>query len=401
MLPSGCGRLFSDFDSIMTTTWVTRCPQCATAFRLNRQQLTAAGGNVRCGNCLKVFKAPEHLLPGSAPLPDALDSQQPAAPQPAAARPAATTGQPGPRTAQATATPGEEAEFSDAFSALNGDEEQDPFAREQPERTIKDGADESWAEAMLAELEQEQSAATAAPTRRPTASESRAIAPTQRETPNVAAPADNPQARATEQTAENASEPTTEATPEPHTDQQQWLQDLAAEPISLEQPPRRRYGRIIGWTLLNLAVALMLLGQYSYYHFDQLARSPSWRPTFARLCPLAGCTLPGIQDIARIRTGNLVVRSHERYPGALSVDAVIYNTAAHAQPFPDIELVFADLDNDPVASRIFTPREYLGGELAGAQLMPSNTPIYLALEIKDPGQGALNYQLSFHPARGR
>jgi predicted Zn finger-like uncharacterized protein len=34
---------------------ITRCPVCATSFRVNRMQLAAHGGTVRCGKCAAVF----------------------------------------------------------------------------------------------------------------------------------------------------------------------------------------------------------------------------------------------------------------------------------------------------------------------------------------------------------
>ena len=40
----------------------TRCPVCATAFRVNREQLAARGGRVRCGKCGSVFDGVGGLL---------------------------------------------------------------------------------------------------------------------------------------------------------------------------------------------------------------------------------------------------------------------------------------------------------------------------------------------------
>ncbi|HKY02724.1 MAG TPA: DUF3426 domain-containing protein [Burkholderiales bacterium] len=40
---------------------VTRCPACATAFRIHRDQLDARGGQVRCGHCAVVFDAHANL----------------------------------------------------------------------------------------------------------------------------------------------------------------------------------------------------------------------------------------------------------------------------------------------------------------------------------------------------
>src|SRR5690606_24799162 len=39
---------------------VTRCPKCATAFRVSASQLQSAKGLVRCGSCLQVFHAQDH-----------------------------------------------------------------------------------------------------------------------------------------------------------------------------------------------------------------------------------------------------------------------------------------------------------------------------------------------------
>lgn len=39
---------------------LTRCPQCETVFRVGADQLAAREGLVRCGRCLKIFKAEEY-----------------------------------------------------------------------------------------------------------------------------------------------------------------------------------------------------------------------------------------------------------------------------------------------------------------------------------------------------
>lgn len=46
---------------------ITRCPNCATAFRVTDAQLTAYQGKVRCGRCALVFNARETLLPTPSP----------------------------------------------------------------------------------------------------------------------------------------------------------------------------------------------------------------------------------------------------------------------------------------------------------------------------------------------
>jgi predicted Zn finger-like uncharacterized protein len=41
---------------------VTRCPVCATAFRVQRTQLSARGGKVRCGKCGQIFDGVSSLV---------------------------------------------------------------------------------------------------------------------------------------------------------------------------------------------------------------------------------------------------------------------------------------------------------------------------------------------------
>ncbi|MBD9679111.1 DUF3426 domain-containing protein [Pseudomonas sp. PDM18] len=175
------------------------------------------------------------------------------------------------------------------------------------------------------------------------------------------------------------------------------LHDLSDEPLQLDwQKPKRRWGRRLFWLLLVLLALAGLAGQYIAYHFDELARQDQYRPWFAQACPELGCTLPSKVDVEQIRSSNLVVRSHPDFSGALVVDAIIYNRANFSQPFPLLEMRFADLNGQLIASRRFKPSEYLSGELAGQSEMPPQTPIHISLDILDPGPKAVNYSLSFH-----
>lgn len=174
------------------------------------------------------------------------------------------------------------------------------------------------------------------------------------------------------------------------------LIDVQDDPLQLDwQRPAPNWGKRLLWGLLSL-IALGGLGvQYVAYHFDELARQDQYRPLFQEMCPMFGCEVPTRVDIKRIKSSNLVVRSHPDFKGALIVDAIIYNRAPFSQPFPQLELRFADINGQLIASRRFKPSEYLSGELAGRGDMPSQTPIHIALDILDPGAKAVNYSLSF------
>jgi len=174
------------------------------------------------------------------------------------------------------------------------------------------------------------------------------------------------------------------------------LLDLTDDPLQLDwQKPKPRWGRRFGWGLLIVLALAGLAAQYIWYHFDELARQDQYRPWFQQICPQIGCTVPSKVDIKLLKSSNLVVRSHPEFKGALVVDAIIYNRASFSQPFPLLELRFADPNGQLIASRRFKPSEYLSGEMAGKAEMPPQTPIHIALDILDPGAKAVNYSLSF------
>lgn len=174
------------------------------------------------------------------------------------------------------------------------------------------------------------------------------------------------------------------------------LVDVVDDPLQLDwEKPAPNWGKRLLWGFLTLLAAGLLAFQYVWFHFDEMARQDQYRPLFQQICPLVGCEVPTRVDIGRIKSSNLVVRSHPDFKGALIVDAIIYNRAPFAQPFPLLELRFADLNGQLIASRRFKPSEYLSGELAGRGEMPSQTPIHIALDILDPGPKAVNYSLSF------
>lgn len=176
--------------------------------------------------------------------------------------------------------------------------------------------------------------------------------------------------------------------------------DIPAEGISglqedpLELKKNAATGGIAwGWAAASLLMIAVGLSQALYFKFDQWSRTPQWRPYYSQICDLMSCELPKIQNLKSMSTQHLVVRSHPKLQRALVVDTLLQNHADYKQPFPDLELVFSDLNDSVVASRQFIPGEYLSGELSGQENMPSHAPIHIALEIADPGPEAVSYAI--------
>jgi predicted Zn finger-like uncharacterized protein len=394
----------------MTDSFVTQCPHCRTRFRVSTSQLGAAHGAVRCGACLQVFNAHQHLLDQPAALP--------ASPLPASTPPAEAKAAGNASLEHVRIHDDLDLDSLD-LDSLNLDEE---LARlEQQEQQQKQPA-LAQAEPALVPAQQQNLIEPPAPSQptslaapaglvesetasepEPVTAESLPESLAEQPAPEPAEDTESPAA------AEVATEAATEATEEIEltiTDAESRaastfrsnpkLFELSEDPLQLQwQAPRKPWARWLGWGLLNLLAAGALLGQYALYHFDELARQDQYRPWFEAICLQLGCTLPSKVDVSLIKSSNLVVRSHPDFAGALVVDAIIYNRASFAQPFPLLELRFSDQNNQLLANRRFKPGEYLSGELAGEDEMPPQTPIHISLDILDPGQEAVNYSLTF------
>lgn len=173
------------------------------------------------------------------------------------------------------------------------------------------------------------------------------------------------------------------------------LMNIMPAPVEFTARRMRKYQRKL-WPILAVCMCLLLLFQVAYFKFDYFSRVEPYRTAYLFICPLVGCEVPALVDTSQILATNLVVRNHPDIANALIVDAILINNAPFEQPFPDLILSFSKLDETPVASRRFTPKDYIAGELAGKKYIPLGHPIHIRLEIADPGPEAVNYILATH-----
>jgi predicted Zn finger-like uncharacterized protein len=436
----------------MTDSFVTQCPHCQTSFRVSHAQLSVARGVVRCGACLQVFNAAKQLLEQrssqsateqtlapitpATPAPAAIESLPVVQSEPVAIQEPVVESFEAPESWRANALDLDSLDLDEELARLEQREIQLPetFGRESSrhdDSTLsaqRDGADaeaEEWVDSLpnddvsqLPELHAEViPEPEALPEPEPESRDGRTepsfslnadlddeepMAPlhSQRKAPNN----DKPQRFSALDDSDDDEDQDDEPQPDPRSRRQrsepgvrdQALLDLTDDPLQLDwQPPKSRWGRKLAWALLTLLALAGLAGQYVWYHFDELARQDQYRPWFQMICPQIDCKVPSKVDITQLKSSNLVVRSHPEFKGALVVDAIIYNRAPFSQPFPLLELRFADTSGQLIASRRFKPAEYLSGEIAGKEEMPPQTPIHIALDILDPGAKAVNYSLSF------
>lgn len=138
---------------------ITRCPKCGTAFRISEALLKSAKGVVRCGSCLSVFNARDHLEVGRQTPPPTLRPKQPEATRPttrftetplqpvSAPAPVPT---PEPPTRMATLAEQDEDEVDMPNWRRRSDAELNKRAQPQPEPEPEDEEDdEAWALELL------------------------------------------------------------------------------------------------------------------------------------------------------------------------------------------------------------------------------------------------------------
>jgi len=375
----------------MSTDKLTRCPHCKAAFKVSESQLAVASGRVRCGACMNVFDAIAYSLGDAKDAPEnpPTDSELEQEIQDLAEHDDTSTElnsdliQDNPTEDNESETTSQNSPFgdelSDSFKDLEETRSKDlnaSYANELEEaRQAPD--DESWATDML---EQEaRSIPESSPSESPKKKQER-VEPAFTASYNEIAEPEN-----------------VEFAPFSENNDEQ-------EHISFyydDAPSKPKRSKVASFTLITLNTLLVftLVGLASWFHYEKLAKYPQVAALYQQFCDIAGCELPELSDITKIRSHNLVVRSHPTTRNALIIDAVITNEADYPQDFPDIALYFSDINNQTIAQRLIKPAQYLVPEILEWRQLPSNEGIHISLEIVDPGKEAVNYSLKFFPQK--
>jgi predicted Zn finger-like uncharacterized protein len=368
-------------------SYVSRCPNCETSFKVTESQLDAADGAVRCGACLQVFIASDYFV--EAPIPDLFVEEDLASESADEIALTESDAESGTSSEEATFAPeysqaeGEVPEYLATGSATSsaptdfGGEE--PSANPEPSEDLE----------PLADLEPSADTEPSADIEPSANQESSAYEEPftndepfdQENTPEDEA---SPEARA-ELVEENPSaELIAESLHQLEGDQPD---DLVGDYVA---PVKRRTGL---W-LMGSGFALLLLAvQVFWFERDRLSTDARLRPYYLQFCNFVDCQLPDYFDPLTLMATDLVIRTHPNVDNGLVVDALLRNEAPYRQRFPSLQLRFADINGGIVAQRTFGPDTYLAGELAGLRYIPAVTEVRLSIDILDPGPDAVSYSM--------
>lgn len=150
-----------------------------------------------------------------------------------------------------------------------------------------------------------------------------------------------------------------------------------------------------GWYLASGVLLLVLALQLAWQYRAPLLRDPRIAE-FARAgCEPLGCTLPMVEDRARIALMARDVRPHPSVPHALIITATLANQAPFAQSYPVVEITLSDVNERRIAMRRFKPEEYVPDLAALARGLAAEATATLSLEVEDPGQDAIAFEFRF------
>lgn len=360
---------------------LTRCPECATTFRLRPEQLAQAHGQVRCGKCGHTFVATEHLLESSAgPSSEPSKGTSPPVDDPNAAplsimdfrapvtRKRFLAGSPTKSppvredsAKQEEAVPVEEPEpLRIEFIDASEQEDEPPQAPQLPD---------------LPEAEPELAAASA--------SISHATPPAHEPLESVQAaepaPVGSPPAISEKERRGQYVEDAAETEDEDETELPDYLG---------ESKPARRWPWAAGVGVLAIALGV----QATYDYRTTIAkRNPEWRPAMEAACARLGCRvdLPRDSDLVSIEASDL----HPEGEGRLMLAATIKNRAPYLQSYPHLELTLTDVSDQAVARRVFGPADYLPNPSEADAGFRAGSELALKLLLDTPGLSAAGYRV--------
>ncbi|MBE2262945.1 MAG: zinc-ribbon domain-containing protein [Burkholderiaceae bacterium] len=385
---------------------ITRCPACATMFRVVPDQLRISDGWVRCGRCSEVFDARDHMQPVdplgnlSIPPPQLQPFSSPSSSNPVV-----------PAVDIEVALPVHAPEPAGALTGLSvpvpatpvsGREGSAAGARAGTQSPAPEPSDETdtWAQPLR-------------PTTEPAVAELPAMANIGRDILELAATIKaGSRAAADPSTATSppAVSPASATVEQPASEKpaERLAVSRVAEPdgaeleesLSFVRQARRKAfwsGRFVrtGLALLVLGLSGSLAAQMAFQYRDQLAAADArLKPWLERMCEPLNCTVGVPRQIESVVIeGSTFTKTRNR---AYRLGFTLRNTASQAVATPALELTLTDSQDQPLVRRVLRPGEF-GAAVALAPGTDWSGAIAFSDDLKTDGRVAGYRLLAFYP----
>lgn len=174
------------------------------------------------------------------------------------------------------------------------------------------------------------------------------------------------------------------------------ISDTASAPsdhytYDIVQPRKSQHS----WGFASLFLLLLLAGQAVYFYRTEISIiAPGTRPYLEQYCALLLCTVPLPQQVGLLSIESSDLRADPaQHSGSVTLAATVRNHAPFPQAYPALELTLTDTRDQPLASRIFTPGEYLKDDVKSAQAIASAHEIDVKLHLDSNDLNAAGYRL--------
>ena len=308
---------------------ITRCPACATMFKVVPDQLRVSEGWVRCGHCAEVFDASAHLQPAAA-LEQARheEARSGAAAPPLHAAPESAAFDTGaPRRAMQEAAGAIEVEDDEPFEAQDAG---------PPSESSPDSIASSPQTQIDEELPDDGLDSVRFAAERQALQEDPLDQPFSLRREDLSAPAE--------------LEPHAAAADAGHLEELTFVRQARRE-AHWQRPAVRAM-----LALLALALAGLLGLQVAVQERDRLAASePALRPWLASLCAPLGCRIAPPRRIEAIAIDGSTF--NRLRPDAYRLQVTLKNQSASDVAMPAVELTLTDSAEQPVVRRVLMPAE--------------------------------------------
>ncbi len=148
------------------------------------------------------------------------------------------------------------------------------------------------------------------------------------------------------------------------------------------------------YILISTILILLFIAQSIFLLRDNLAER-GFRPLMQSLCASLDCDLALPRAPNNIILKSREIRSHPNIKNALSVKATITNQAKFRQAFPILQIQFHDIEGRIIAGRDFLPKQYLPDDINLKQGIAPNNLVNISLELVDPGKNAVSFLFIF------
>jgi predicted Zn finger-like uncharacterized protein len=314
---------------------VTRCPNCATTFRVTPLHLQAHGGEVRCGQCAQVFNGFATLMTIQDLEAIDLVKAKEAGEMPASVTEVSTDAS---NAAASFDSPQNRSTASDE-PALP---EQAVLPAVPGPEIIQDKVPEEAGAKAGAEADARETAASETPLAEKPASKKA------RKANNSFGGTGRDNAE-TKEKAWRGSEATDSMLKNHALENYRSENDAFDSADSAYTAP---WGQAsLGWSIASFFLLIVLAAQIIYLYRTELSViAPGTKPFLEQYCKLFQCTvsMPNPTKLLGIESSGM--EADKRYPGVIALNAVVRNHAPYPQAFPLFQLTLIDSRDPPLAS---------------------------------------------------